>query len=149
MSNFRTRPNNDYLYTANWNEVYVLTEHWKSDMAFVADELHFLDDLISKYFIWLTAEENVSKVQELVAQVHKLKERRNELEANINRHLMHIEELMENAFSHDEHQFRDEHVKLEEEMTRLTNDFKNLKKQVFEVTENVIESEKLEHLLNG
>jgi hypothetical protein len=62
----RIRPKSDYIGTANWQQLYALTEHWKSDMEFYKYEIQFLKQLINKYFIWLVEDERINKIRVLV-----------------------------------------------------------------------------------
>ncbi len=143
----RIRPKSDYLHKASFENLYILTEHWKSDIDFYRDELRFLHTLIDKYFIWMIKEGNISKVQSLSNKLSKIIDQKKELFNTINKHLLHLEELIENSFSHDEKMFRDEHEILEDEFTEFVKNFKVLKKEIFAITEHVIEDEKLQYLL--
>ena len=143
----RIRPKSDYLNTASWDSLYVLTEHWQKDVDFYKDELRFMSGLISKYFIWMTKDENISKVQKIVVSLKTIENQLKEMDDKLKKHLKSIGLLMENAFSHDEQEFRDEHVQLEEDLVEFMNDYKKLKRDVFTITEHVMESEKLQHLL--
>lgn len=144
MNAMKLRPNNDVLYSAKWNEVYTLTNHWKSEMDFYADELRFLKNLTGRYFIWLNKDENIARINLLLTDLKKLSELRGVLSECIHDHLKHIAALIENAFVYDEHTFKDEHAKLEYEMTIFIQKFKLLKKKVFDFTENILGDEKLE-----
>jgi len=112
MSDFRNRPNGAYILDANWEALYFLTKHWKSDLLFYRDDLNFLDNLIDKYLIWI-----------------------------FNKHLLHLADLMEDPFKYDSHQFRAEHQQLEDDITNFVKVFRNNRKEVFEVTKMVIESD--------
>ncbi len=63
MNEYRMRPKDSYLQNSQWQELYVLTEHWKSDLLFYKDDLKFLHHLLDKYFIWITKTENLKAVQ--------------------------------------------------------------------------------------
>lgn len=143
----RTRPKSDYLHKASFEDLYILTEHWKSDIEFYRDESRFLRILVDKYFIWLIKDGNIEKVQLLSNKLSKIIEQKKGLYNKLNLHLKHLEELIDNPFSHDENVFRDDHEKLENELTEFIRNFKAIKKEVFSMTEHVIEDEKLHHLL--
>lgn len=64
MSDFRNRPKGNYIFETDWQELYVLTEHWKSNLLFYTDDLKFLNHLIDKYFMWMTKKENIDLVRE-------------------------------------------------------------------------------------
>lgn len=147
MTALRIRPNNDFLYTANWQEIYTLTKHWKSDIEFYAYELNFLKNLTNTYFIWLNEDKNIIKVEKLIKTLKDLDKECNSLLEGIQKHLEHISALLENAFIYDEHTFRDEHAVLEEKLVTFNKTFKEVKKLVFESTEEVLNSEKLHYLM--
>lgn len=143
----RLRPKSDYLHTASWESLYVLGEHWKSDIQFYKDELRFLTDLIAKYFIWMTREENIADVKKLSADLIHLTDEYKSLGERVDHNLHQLSLLMENAFSQDEQQFRNEHEKLEDDLEEDIKKFRVLKKEIFEFTEHVIDSERIQHLL--
>jgi hypothetical protein len=143
----RIRPKSDFLHRASWEELYVLTEHWESEVLFYRDEIRFLNNLIGKYFIWITKEGKVTKVQSLVNRLSKLHTRQEDIAHLIKKHLTRLELLMENAFTRDESKFREEHVRLEEQMTELSRELRKVKKEVFAVSGEIMESEKFQSLV--
>lgn len=147
MTDLSIRPKSDYLHTADWQQLYVLTEHWQKDMEFYKDELRFLYKLVDKYFIWLVDDEHIRMVQNIVNEIRLDERKGNEIREAIKLHLRHLESLMQNAFSQDEQKFRDEHSELEDALAQYAKDFRDIKKTVFQATELVMESEKLGHLL--
>jgi len=42
MNNFRNRPKYNYIHEADWQQLIILTEHWKSDLLFYKDDIRFL-----------------------------------------------------------------------------------------------------------
>ncbi|WKB81223.1 hypothetical protein QYR09_15915 [Cellulophaga lytica] len=50
MSNFRNRPADNYINEANWQQLFLLTKHWKSDLLFYKDDLRFLHQLIKNTY---------------------------------------------------------------------------------------------------
>lgn len=144
----RIRPKSDYLHKSSWEELYVLTKHWQSDLDFYRDEIRFLSDLMGKYFMWLVADDNIKHVNSLTKQLSDLGRNKEEIARQVKQHLKHLEALMENAFSQDEQKFRKEHEDLEDRLTGFIWNYKVLKKEIFKTTEKVIEEEKLNRLLN-
>jgi hypothetical protein len=144
----RLRPKGEYLHTATWEELYTLSDHWKSDMAFYGDEIRFFHKLIDKFFIWLTQDESIGKTQALASRLSDLNKRFEKISERINRHQADIGLLMENAFKESESEFRNEHVGLEEDLSAFAKEFRETKKEVFAISDKVIESEKLHHLLS-
>ena len=76
MSDFRYRPKGKYIYDADLQGIYILTEYWKNDLEFYRDDLRFLQHLIDKYFIWMTQKENLD-------DSHKFRTEHEELEDSI------------------------------------------------------------------
>ncbi|TYP98997.1 hypothetical protein C7447_102315 [Tenacibaculum adriaticum] len=148
MENFRQRPKGEYTWEAAWSQLYVLTEHWKSDLQFYKDDLRFLHHLINRYFIWMIRKDNVTDVRKIIKNLHELDLQCSELLKHVNTHLSHLGALIEDPFKYDSHEFRKEHGKLEDNITEFVKAFRKNRKETFHITEHVIESEKLGYLLN-
>ncbi|MGB5362919.1 MAG: hypothetical protein WBN17_06425 [Aureibaculum sp.] len=136
-----------YLHSASWDELYTITKHWQSENDFYNYEITFLKKLIDKYFIWMTKKENIAQVRKLVIQLGKLEHEHKDIGKAILKHLNHITEYLENAFSHDEQLFRFEHSVLLQRKDEFTNEFRKIKKEVFEISEEVLDHKKLQLLL--
>lgn len=145
---FRTRPKDNYINEADWHNLYVLTEHWKSDLIFYKNDLRFLHHLIENYFMWLTKKENIAMVQKIDVDLLNVERECTLLLEKTNKHLHHLSELMDNSFAYDSHQFRAEHDILEDELSQFIKDFRKNRKNVFKITEQIIESEELVRQLN-
>ena len=141
MSDFRNRPNGTYIFEANWEELYVLTKHWKSDLLFYKNDLKFLDHLIGKYFIWISKKEDSDAVRSIEKSIMKTDKICSNLLKRTEKHLMHLADLMEDPFKYDSHQFRTEHQQLEDDITNFVKTFRDNRKEVFEVTSLVVESD--------
>ncbi len=80
----RVRPKSDYLHKASFEDLYILTEDWKSDIEFYRDESRFLRTLVDKYFIFMIKDGNISKVQSLSNKLSKSVEQKKEIYEKIN-----------------------------------------------------------------
>lgn len=145
----RLRPQGDYLHTADWKDLFVLTEHWRSDMDFFRDELRFIENLLAKYFIQLLNKRSLVKLQNLDVAISKLSKDRRAISSRIKKHLTDLGLLMETTFNLKEQQFRDEHAVLEEDIAAFAKNFRKLKKAVFEVSELAMKGEKKQKLLTA
>lgn len=141
MSDFRNRPNGTYILDANWEELYILTKHWKSDLLFYRDDLNFLDNLIDKYLIWISNKKDSEAVRNIDNSILKTAKKCTDLLHRIDKHLKHLENLMEDPFKYDSHQFRAEHQQLEDDITNFVKALRTNRKEVFEVTKMVIDSD--------
>ncbi|ELR71979.1 hypothetical protein C900_01974 [Fulvivirga imtechensis AK7] len=145
----RIRPKSDYLKQAGWEELYVLSGHWKSDMDFYSDELNFLSNLLNRYSMWLTENDNIRRVEKVKLKLSVLQEFKNDLIHCVLKHMRHLKDLMENPFSYDEIIFRNEHAELEDDFADFIKAHRTLKREVFSLTSSIVESENINNLLHG
>ena len=147
MDNSAVLVKNNLLRTPRPDELYIITEHWKSDLKFFSEELKFLEDLISKYLILLAKEEGIEKVQNMVSSIEQLITRSNAISILINKHLHIISEVIRNTPTSGNEKFIQDHSIIEESVTSFYKDFMHIKKEAFTLTQNGIRSEKLKSLL--
>lgn len=148
MSDFRNRPNDNYIHEANWQQLYILTEHWKSDILFYNDDLRFLHHLVDKYFIWISKKEYMDMVRQIEVGLLELDKKCRELLNRTNEHLHHLAGLIEDPFKYDSHKFRTEHEQLENDIAHFVKEFRNNRKEVFKITEYIIEGEEMVRQMN-
>ena len=144
---FRLRPDSNFINESDWQGLHTLSLHWKSDLAFYMDELRFLRKLIDKYFVWLMEDESVKSTQDLLNRLTKIHYRAEDIVSSIEKHVKHIVKEMKFPLVKNDSTFRKEHAELENLVTTFLKDFRQLKKEVFELTENVMVEEKIKHLI--
>ena len=147
MKNIKAVENNDLDLKATWQELYIITKHWKDDIQFYKDDLKFLQHLINKYLIWITEKENLDKVMEIGKNLLITTKKCNQLIDTIDKHLTHLADLNKNPFIYDYHLFETEHELLENKISDFMKLFRKNKKVAFAITEYVIDNEKLVHYL--
>jgi hypothetical protein len=148
MNDFRYRPKNNFIQTANWQELFTLTEHWKSDLLFYKDDLRFLHKLIDNYFMYISKKENIDLVLDIEVNLLKVDRQCASLLKKTNEHLHHISELIDNPFANHSAQFRTEHEILEDAFSQFVKDFRKNRKDVFGITEHIMDGEELVRRLN-
>ncbi len=132
-----------------WDEVYVLTDHWKSDLAFYKDDLQFLHHLVDKYIIWITKEENLGMVREIMQNINELERRCEELLASVGEHMRGIGVQIDRPGAGGETELKDRHHELEGKISLFIKDFRANRKEVFRITEYVMDSEHLSGILRS
>lgn len=147
MENYRRRPKGNYIFDTDWSELYVLTKHWKSDLTFYKQDLQFLHNLLNKYFIWVTEAENLIAVKEIGQNILNDKKSAKQLIGRVEEHLAHIALAIDDPFKHDSRIFRNEHQVLEDDIAIFYKTVRENRKKVFSITEHIVDSEKLEHLI--
>ncbi|AUC75389.1 hypothetical protein [Olleya sp. Bg11-27] len=148
MSDFRNRPKDNFMHEATWEQLYVLTEHWQSDIEFYKQDLNFLHHLIDKYFLYLSKKENIDLVLEIEVNLLDVEKQCNTLLERIHKHLHHLSALVDDPFTYVSDKFRDEHEQLEDDLTQFLKDFRQNRKEVFSITEHMIGGEELIKQLN-
>ena len=141
MENLSLRPKGNFTWTAEYRELYILTEHWLSDLQFHKQDLHFLYHLVDKYFIWLTHEENLGEMRNLSNGLSETNKNCDKLLEKTSKHLTHLAELIDDPFKYDSHKFRTEHEELENEITSFLKKLREIKKETFADIEPVVERE--------
>ncbi len=137
----------DFLKNGPWDELYVLCEHWKSDLEFYKDDLRFLHHLVDKYIIWITKQENLEMVKELKVELFQMKIKGKDLFEKVGKHGVQLGSMVENPNRKDAGVIKTEHEHLEEEMAKFVKSFRENRREVFRITEYVIDSEQLANIL--
>jgi hypothetical protein len=141
MENLSLRPKGDFTWTAQYQQLYVLTEHWQSDLQFYKGDLQFLHHLIDKYFIWLINKENLDEMKNLASGLSETGKNCDRLLEKTSKHLAHLAELIDDPFKYDSHKFRSEHEELENEIASFVKNFWKIKEDTFVASVPVIEKE--------
>ncbi len=141
MNEFRSRPRDSFIQQKAWQELYALTEHWKSDLMFYRDDLKFLHHLLDTYFIWITKEENVEAVQTVGNKILADTKICKSLLKKVDEHLSHLAGILNEPLEHDSILFRKEHQVLEDEISMFIKAVREDRKHLFAVTKHFIDSE--------
>lgn len=141
MENLSLRPKGDFTYTAEYQQLYILTEHWKSDLLFYKDDLRFLHHLIDKYFIWFTDKKHLDEMRKVASGLSDIGKKCDGLLDKASKHLHHLAEQIDDPSKHDSQKIRSEHEELENETAAFIKKFRQIKKETFAVAEQVIEKE--------
>ena len=94
----------------------------------------------------MTKKEYLDEVREIELALVETGRKCDGLMKRTKQHLVHLAELIDDTFKYDSHVFRTEHEKLEDEVTAFLKYFRQNRKDVFVITEHVMESDKLAHL---
>jgi hypothetical protein len=132
----------------NWYEAYILVNHWKSDLGFYREDITFLQQLIEKYLIWITKKENLERVADIRKKGHELAVAAETLHGKISDHLSLIVDILEERKYLSREEFLNLHGHLETELSEFVKDFRNKRKEVFKVTEYVMDSEELQNVFD-
>ena len=142
-----TQQNN--IIEINWQELYILTDHWKSDLDFYKDDLRFLHHLIDKYIIWITKDDNLNLVKDIEKNLFEIKKKSLDLMKELSTHQGNLGLMVENPVQSSNPQFLKDHEVLEEKVSNFVKLFRSNRKEVFKITEYIIDSEELPDILKS
>ncbi|UCD62480.1 MAG: hypothetical protein JSV59_12975 [Flavobacteriaceae bacterium] len=132
-----------------WQELYILTDHWKSDLDFYKDDLRFLHHLIDKYIIWITKDDNLNMVKDIEKNLFEIKKESLALMNELITHQGNLGLMVENPVQSSNPQFLKDHETLEEKIANFVKLFRSNRKEVFNITEYIIDSEELPNILKS
>ena len=139
MSELRSRPMGNYIKIANWQELYILTTHWKSDLLFYRDDLKFMRHLIDKYFNRMIKSGNMDAIEHIGLDILEDTHEYDLLLEKVERHLDHLIEVIAEPFKYDTKAFRNEHQDLEDEIALFIKAVRENRRRLFKVTEHILE----------
>ena len=115
------------------------SKNWLSEIPFVNDEMRFLNHLLgSNYIDFLELGLN-TKIEKLVKSIKQEKKTGAALKKLIQDHERILSDLIAKDSVSSNANYMDVHKKLEFEMILYNKKYKKLKRQIFEVVENVME----------
>jgi len=129
-----------------WYPLFVLTNHWKSDVEFYREDLRFLLHLMDTYAIWISKSENVKMVEELKNKLRHLKATAKNLIAKISTHNLQLGYLVEDSFKVDAETIKTNHEHLATELVEFVKQFRKNRKEVFATSKYILNNEELTNL---
>lgn len=129
------------IFDANWKDLYIITNYWKSDLLFYKDDLKILDHLLDKYTIWLSKNDLVNKVCKIQFKRTGNENQCEMLLKKVKQHLSHLANLIENPFIYDSHKFIAEHQQLEKAFSEFVKLFRKNRKEVFAIIQHILKTE--------
>jgi hypothetical protein len=142
MKNYRIKPTADYIKVANWDELYILLEHWRNDVAFYLFDIKFIETLIEYHFSQLLEYENLDELRELQLEIFQLKNQCKYITERIELNLKSIVKIIDKKYKHDTNAFRIENEQLEDDIIEFINNERASKQVLFSMIKNVLENEK-------
>lgn len=148
MSDFRSRPKGDFISTNDLGELYVLAEHWKSDLLFYKDDLTFLRKLIDRYFVFVSNDGDKHQVQKIGNEIIADEKECAALLQRTQDRMTRLARLIDGSLELDHGEFRTEQEVLEDDIAEFVKRVRENRRQVFAITEYVVERDKLTYLLD-
>lgn len=143
METFKSRLQKGQINEAEWQELYILTRHWKEDLDFYREDLQFLQQLINRYSIWIKSTENSKAANTLLADLHRLTNDSKLLLKKIDQHLEQLSSMMQGNKGINTEDILQDQENLENSIAEFIKEFRTNRKQVYMVSEKIMDSEDL------
>jgi hypothetical protein len=139
MKSLAKKTKSKTIYEAYWQELYLLTENWKSDLLFYQEDLYFSHNLINKYNQWISKKNIKNEFQEIEYSIFELIRNCNQLIDKTNHHLSKISNNISTPYLNDSYGFRTIHDQMEIEFEEFIKMYRASRLKVFSMSEEVIE----------
>jgi hypothetical protein len=138
-----------YIEWISPEEMHKATLSWISELKFIADEQLFLNSLVKSYTAQLIEEHIYDRSKELVGAILDAENDLNELLKEVQAHENQLEIMIDDVDQpRMEKAYRDTHLELMNTMGNYLEDYRSLKKQLFELLSKIIKKDKKQRLLN-
>ncbi|GAA4275467.1 hypothetical protein [Aquimarina mytili] len=141
-------PNVKYIEWRSPEELHETSLNWVSELKFIKDEQHFLDELIENHILQLISGATFEKSK---AVVNALSQKKKTIDPLLKRIINHHNELTILLDGIDqpkeEKQYKEDHRVLLVEIANYLNEYKNVKRQIFDLIKTIMKQEKQKRLL--
>ncbi|MGB5238984.1 MAG: hypothetical protein WBM43_13070 [Flavobacteriaceae bacterium] len=138
-----------YIEWISPEDMHTETVQWLSELNFVRDEQDFLNRLVKHYTIQLADARRLDKSRAIVGAIleaeKEVKVLMKKIQAHENQLNIMVDDIDQPAM---ERAYKETHKELMILMQRYLEEYRELKKQLFELVSKVIKKEKQQRLLN-
>jgi len=124
-------------------QCYTLSRQWKSDLEFFRIETAFFHRLLDDYFVRLLAPPYIEQLKQTGKDLYKLEKDENRLIKLVDDQLTQLDLISEVVIPEDREILIEKHLQLEQLMASLISEYKEVKKQLFELVEKIMNENKL------
>ncbi|TSE08068.1 MULTISPECIES: hypothetical protein [Aquimarina] len=143
------QPNVKYIEWRSPEELHETSIQWVLELKFIKDEQHFLDELIKNHTIELISEKTFEKSRDIV---NELSTKRKEIDPLLKKIINHHNELTILMDGIDqpkkEKQYKEDHRELTIIVNIYLNDYKVLKRKIFDLIKMIMKLGKQKRLLS-
>ncbi len=118
-------------------QYYVIAKRWAADLEFFKIETAFFYRLMDDYFIRLCEPSYIDKFKQVSKNLLKLEVDRNQADRLLSDQLKHLELMAEDIIPEDVDSLSSKQIQIEYLVTDLTNEYREVKKQLFTLVEIV------------
>lgn len=141
-------PDIKYIESKSPEELHIESLNWISELKFIKDEQHFLDELLKSFTLQLIEKQDFSKNKEIITHLSKSRKDGEKLLKKIINHENELLVLVDGIDQiKEEKHYRFLHSTYLLEATNYFNDYKAIKREIFNVVKEIMKHEKQKRLL--
>ncbi len=137
---------NWYNKEKNVEELHNDSKLWVSEINLIADEMRFLDHLLSSKYIDCLDAGLFKKIESFVKQISDEKKAGKALKELIKTHENILGDLIESNSVESNKNYLQTHKNINKEIQTYTKKYKNIKKEIFNIVENVMKQKEQKKL---
>ena len=119
---------------------------WLSELAFITDEIKFLNHLLSAKYLDCLFEGLAKRIEIITKKMDNENKSGLVISDSINKHELLLADLIERNNLLTNINYLEEHKKLEKEVEIHVKKYRNLKKQIFEVVDKIMKKKNIKKL---
>jgi hypothetical protein len=136
-----------YWESTDLETLHKMSRMWLSDFGFYKDELHFMESLLQKHFVYFFEKERVDTVQPLAKRLSTtMTTQLSDLKKEVSLHEVDLARMLKSGDKLNGKSYRATHAKLNERIWQFEEDLKLVKKDLFKIAEQVLREEKMKFL---
>ncbi|OED41028.1 hypothetical protein AB832_03445 [Flavobacteriaceae bacterium (ex Bugula neritina AB1)] len=143
------QPTIKYIEWRSPEELYEASHNWVSELKFIKDEQHFLDELLENYTLQLISDNIFEKSSAIIKELSALRKNIEPMFKKVIKHQNELNILLDGVDQpEEERKYKQDHGKLMIEVCRYFNSYKDLKKEIFTLIKTIMKQSKQRRLLS-
>lgn len=126
----------------NWKTYYLKCENVKSDLAFYAGDLKFLQKLLDTHFEEMVKNRNLDEMRESLIRFQDLCYNYGCLKKRVKDQLGNLISMTKNTLKINPDILINEQIEIEKKMAQLTRDFRIVEKEMLSIADHLLEIKK-------
>jgi len=128
--------------SAKVEELYMDTKLWKSQLRFTDDEMHFIDHLLNSYVFEPNTPNLFERLRDYQDRLQKTVKNRKEVTDRIRHHENNLGGMLECMDEACDMVYYQEHEQLKAEVTSFQENFRYLKREIFQYAGGILKKRK-------
>ncbi|MBQ4820939.1 hypothetical protein [Aquimarina sp. MMG016] len=142
-------PNTKYIEWKSPEELHEASLNWVSELKFIKDEQHFLDELIENYTLQLISGNIFEKSKKVVNELSKKQNEINPLLKKVINHCNELTILVDGMDQpEEEKEYKEKHRVLLIEVDTYQQEYKEVKRKIFDLIKMIMKQSKQKRLLS-